>query len=37
VIGGKGGGRPGRLQGTAVGLDALEEVRRLLCGSVQAE
>jgi hypothetical protein len=34
VISGKGGGRPGRLQGTAVGLEAIEEVRKLLGDSV---
>lgn len=33
VIGGKGGGRPGRLQGTAVQLEALDEVRKLLCSA----
>lgn len=33
VIGGKGGGRPGRLQGTAVNLEALEDVRKLLLGA----
>eukprot|EP01032_Pedospumella_encystans_P011564 gene11564-13437_t len=34
VVNGKGGGRPGRLQGTAVSLENLEEVRKLLLASV---
>lgn len=34
VISGKGGGRPGRLQGTAVNLDAMDEVRKLLVSAV---
>jgi hypothetical protein len=35
VISGKGGGRPGRLQGTAVNLDAVDDVRKLLVGAVE--
>jgi len=35
VVNGKGGGRPGRLQGTAVGLEHLEDVRKLLLASVE--
>jgi len=36
VVGGKGGGRPGRLQGTAANLENIEEVRKLLLANVTA-
>lgn len=36
IVGGKGGGRPGRLQGTAVNLENIEEVRKLFLANTTA-